>query len=200
MRATKFSFSAISFVGVLLLVLAACLSSGCRKQGSGTGGGPNGSPPEKSAPVTGQPNTEEAARAVLSEFLKPTADHAALSKRLRPTKDDYLAVFEPEFAKRAEVTYTPGWDGGQMVIAPKPGQTQLLLYRGTTEELKKWAGNAVQHFPAGYQKVAPKFKDGLVIYTFKFVVPGKSIGMAYDGLVHVNGNWRIFPNPWRVVE
>jgi hypothetical protein len=200
MTATRFPFRATSRVGIVLFGLATCLSSGCRKQDSGPGGGPNEPPPGKSSLVTKQPNAEEGAKAVLSEFLKPNADHAALSERLRPTKDDCQAVFEPEFAKKAEATYAPAWDGGQVVIAPKLGQTQMLLYSAITEDLKKWAGYAAEHFPGGYQKVAPNFKDGLVVYSFKFVEPGKTHGMAYDGLVHVNGSWRIFPKPWRVAE
>ena len=184
MAATRFLPNTMVRAGWLLLLVVASLTLGC------------GKPPTAVPP----PDTEEAAKAVVSEFLKPNSDHAALSKRLRPTKEDYLAVFDPEFAKRAETTYTPAWDGGHLVIAPKPGQTQLLLYRATTEDLKKWVGNASQHFPGGYQRVASKFKDGLTFYSFEFAEPGTTQGLAYDGLVHVNGNWRIFPKPWRVAE
>jgi hypothetical protein len=39
----------------------------------------------------------------------------------------------------------------------------------------------------------------LKIYRFKFVEPGKDLGMAFDGLIYVNGHWRIFPKPWRAL-
>ena len=185
MTAVRFRLTTTSSIIILLLLyVVTFLSSGC------------GKPP----PAANQPDTAEAAKAVLSEFLNPNADHAVLSKRLRPNKEDYLAVFEPEFARTAEATYTPAWDGGQMVIAPKRGQTQVLLYRATTEDIKKWTGNASQHFPGGYQRVASKFKDGLTIYSFEFAEPGATQGVAFDGLVNVNGSWRIFPKPWRVAE
>ncbi len=158
-------------------------------------------PPQAPGTAAGpQRASGRGAEAVLAEFLKPNADHAALSKRLRPTRNDYLAVFEPEFAKKAEALYTPAWDSGQLVIAPKPGQTRLELYSATTQDLKAWTPNAAQNFPGGYQKVASKFRDGLTIYSFEFLEPGKPYGMSYTGLVYVNGSWRIFPKPWRVAE
>jgi hypothetical protein len=183
--------------GAVLVCLAALLSCGCPQPGNGPGG-QTGSPQDKQPPP-GHPGTEEGARALLSEFLKPGADHAALSRRLRPTKDDYLAAFEPAFAGKAGAAYAPEWDAGKIVIRPNPGQTQLLLSSATTDDLKKGAGNA-RDFPGDYSKVAAKLKDGLTWYRFKFVAPGTTSGMAYDGLVHVNGNWRIFPKPWRVAR
>ena len=46
--------------------------------------------------------------------------------------------------------------------------------------------------------MAAQIKPGLKVYRFKFVEPGEDLGMAFDGLVNVNGHWRIFPKPWRV--
>ena len=33
---------------------------------------------------------------------------------------------------------------------------------------------------------------------FKFVKPGQTFGMAFDGLVYINGKWCIFPKPYRI--
>lgn len=30
--------------------------------------------------------------------------------------------------------------------------------------------------------------------------PGQTLGMAFDGLVHVNGHWRLFPKPWKALR
>ena len=149
---------------------------------------------EKASPY---PNTEAGAKARLGEFLKEGADHAALSKTLRPGSADYAAVFEAEFAKAAEAAYSDAWEKGQLVLAPKAGQTELKLWSATTEDLKQWNEKAAP-FPGGYKDVAAKFKDGLTIYRFKFVKPGEDLGMAFDGLVNVNGQWRIFPKPFRI--
>ena len=185
-----------------LLVSAAALA-GCGSADSGTtekaSGGTNASATKGAAAGDSKsyPGTDEGAEALLKEFLKPGADVAALSKQLRPAKADYDAVFQPELAAKADATYGPAWDAGQMVIAPKPGQTELKLFSATSDELKGWQGNAAE-FPGGYKDVAAQLKPGVKIYRFKFVEPGQDLGMAYDGLAYVNGHWRIFPKPWRV--
>lgn len=141
--------------------------------------------------------TVEEARQVLARFLLPGADHASLSAALRPAADDYTALFADDFAEKARSMYDPVWESGELVIAPKEGQTELMIRGATTEELKGWNGNAAG-FPDGYRGIAAKMNDGLTIYRFKFVAPGDELGMAFDGLVYVNGHWAIFPKPWRV--
>jgi hypothetical protein len=144
------------------------------------------------------PGTEAGATSLLKEFLKPGADHAALSKQLRPTTADYAAVFEADSGAKVAAIYDPAWEGGQMVVAPKPGQTEVKVFSATSDEMKSWSGNAAE-FPGGWKDAAAKLKPGLKIYRFKFVEPGKDLGMAFDGLIYVNGNWRIFPKPWRAL-
>lgn len=145
------------------------------------------------------PGTEAGAMSLLQEFVKPGADHAALSKPLRPTAADYAAVFEPDTAAKVAALYDPLWNSGQAVIAPKPGQSEVKLFSATTDELKSWTGGATE-FPGGWRQIGPKLKSGFKIYGFKFVEPGQSSGMTYDGLIYVNGNWRIFFKAWRAME
>jgi hypothetical protein len=144
------------------------------------------------------PGTEAGATSLLKEFLKPGADHAALSKQLRPTSADYAAVFDADSSAKVAAVYDPAWEGGQMVVAPKAGQTEVKVFSATSDEMKSWSGNAAE-FAGGWKDVAAKLKPGLKIYRFKFVEPGKDLGMAFDGLIYVNGNWRIFPKPWRAL-
>ena len=143
------------------------------------------------------PATDAGAQAMLAEFLKPGADVKALSLSLRPTKADYEAVFEKPFAARLEEMYDAPWKSGKIVIAAKPGQTQVLLRKVASTDVRKWSNQASDVLPGGYQRIASDFKPGQTIYAFKFVKPGETLGMAYDGLVHVNGQWRIFPKAWR---
>lgn len=140
------------------------------------------------------------ARALLAEFTKPGADVKALSLKLRPSKADYEAVFEKPFAATLEGMYDAPWKSGKMIIAGKPGQSEVLLRKVSSAELRKWSEQASSVMPGGYKRIASDFKPGQTIYTFKFVEPGKSLGMAYDGLVYVNGQWRIFPKAWRAKE
>ncbi|MEZ4463477.1 MAG: hypothetical protein R3F60_28240 [bacterium] len=147
---------------------------------------------------SGPPGTEAGAKELLTKLLDPGADHAALSKALRPTKADYEAVYGKDAAEKLEATYGPAWEQGKLVIKPNDGQTELKLWSASAEELKAGTGNAGE-FPGGYKKIADKLQAGVTIYRFKFVKPGESLGMAFDGLVHVNGHWVIMPKPWRAL-
>ncbi len=167
-------------VALFALALAAC------------GGDENGDP-------EGFPGTADGAKALLTQFLQEGADTAALSAALRPTSEDYATVYVGEAGKKVESAYNPGWDAGKLHIRPKAGQTELLLWGATSEELKSWTGNAAQ-FPGGYKGLGPHLKPGVTLYRFKFVKPGEKLGMAFDGLTHVNGHWVIFPKSWSVLR
>ena len=145
------------------------------------------------------PGTDEGANKLAKEFLKPGADCAALSKQMRPTAADYAAVFEGDLGTKVAAAWDPAWDAGQMVMAPKPGQTEVKVSSATTEELKAGTGNA-NELAGGWKQIAPKMKPGLKVYRFHFLEPGKTAGMSFDGLIYVNGNWRVFPKPWRALE
>jgi hypothetical protein len=175
---------------VAALTSAAPANNTARPPESNAGGGP--------ATAAKSPGTADGAQALLAAFVKPGADLVALSQALRPTRADYEAVFTAELATKAETVYGQAWDSGQMVVAPKQGQTQVLIFSATSEELKTWTGGSTE-FPGGWKNVGAQLKPGVRFYRFKFVVPGESLGMAYDGLAFVNGRWRIFPKPWRLI-
>ena len=145
------------------------------------------------------PGTDEGANKLAKEFLKPGADCAALSKQLRPTTADYAAVFEGDFGTKVAAVWNPMWDAGQMVMAPKAGQTEVKISSATAEELKAGTGGASE-LAGGWKEVAPKMKPGLKVYRFQFLEPGKTAGMSFDGLIFVNGNWRVFAKPWRALD
>lgn len=146
------------------------------------------------------PGTKDGAKALLAEFMKPDADRKKMTMDLRPTKEDYKAFYADEsMAARAETYFDKLWSGGEAVVAPKEGQTELKLFSATTEELDQGAGEASE-FPTGMSSMASNFKPNLTIYAFKFVKPGESTGMAYEGLTHINGHWRLFPKPWKFME
>ena len=144
------------------------------------------------------PAGDEGARQLLMTFFDQTVDPASLTMSLKPEPADYQAYFAGAAADKALAGYEGLW-GSNPVIAPKPGQTELLLVKATTDELKAGAP-AAQEFPGGYGDIADKLNPGHTVYRFKFVEPGESMGMAFDGLVHVNGHWVLFPKPWRAVE
>lgn len=172
-------------VAAAVVLMGLSVVAGCKK-----GGG--GSHPDF-------PGTAEGAKAMLGELLKPNADVAALSKGLRPDPDDYAAVFSGDAAEKIKKVMDPAWDSGQLVLKGNPGQTELLMASASVDELKAGTGGA-QSCPGGYKDAAAQMKSGLVVYCFKFVEPGKTLGMAFDGLIYVNGHWAIFPKPWRALK
>lgn len=153
--------------------------------------------------VTGRaetfPGTDDGANKLAQEFLKPGADYAALSRAMSPTAADYAAVFEGDFGAKVAALWNAAWDSGKMVMAPKPGQTEVKISSATTEELKAGTGKASE-LAGGWKEVAPKMKPGLKVYRFHFLEPGETAGMSFDGLIYVNGNWRVFAKPWRALE
>lgn len=139
----------------------------------------------------------QTAQEVLQAFLQPGADFAQLTKQLKPTEEDYLSVFKDEFVEKAKAYYEAMWNNPNAIIAPKMGQTEMKLWSATTEQLQEGQGDANQ-FPGGYKAIASLFKPGLTFYSFKFVKPTETFGMAFDGLIQLNGRWRIFPKPFRI--
>ncbi len=144
------------------------------------------------------PGTEEGAKSLLEGFLKEDADHEAMTKSLRPSAEDYAAIFVGDVAMKARTVYETKWNDGTYRVKPKEGQTKLLMWKATTEELRKGEGNS-NKFPGGYKKVADKLKPGLTFYRFKFVKPEDKHGMAFDGLVFVRDHWVMVSKPYRAL-
>jgi hypothetical protein len=127
---------------------------------------------------------------------------AVLFASLKPATADYNVLFEADFALRAERYYNDHiWTSdalGQPLA--KPGQTDVRMWKSTTEELKAWTPEARATFPGGYEQIKDRLMPGFVIYTWDYVKPGEKYGMAYNGLVFVNDHWALFPKPWYVLK
>jgi hypothetical protein len=162
---------------VLALFIAALCVAGCKK---GDGGQPNAA----------------AVKEMLSAFVKPGADQAALSTKLRPQDGDYDAVFVGDAAKTFKANVDPGWDAGNMVIKPGAEQTEIDVSGATPEQLKKGEGNATA-CPAGYKSIADKLDPKIVVYCARFKKPGENAGMTADAIVWVKDHWAYFPKPFR---
>lgn len=145
-----------------------------------------------SHPVAEEKGTGDlaSARTLLHKFVDPAADKAALTRELKPTSADYASVFG-ENASAAQTYFDKMWSDKGLAISGNAGQTELIVFGSTTDAVVKTPGQ----FPGGYAKA--KLKPGFPIYGFKFVEPGKTSGMAFDGLVFVNGHFAFFPKPWK---
>ena len=143
------------------------------------------------------PGTKANAELFLRQFLAADADRVSLTAALRPTEADIRAVYAPELADKLVPMYGSMFTPGAH-IGPNEGQTQLLVWRGTTGSLKR-GDPVLKDFPGGYGDVRQYLLGEHPIVRFKFVKPGESLGMAFDGLVHVHGRWVLMPKPWRAL-
>lgn len=176
----------------------AATSGSANAQAANSGSAPASTPPVTAGNTSHYPGTEDGAKQLLNELLT-AADPRALTRTLRPGTADYKAVFIDSVAERAETGYSNMWNGGKAAITAKDGQTELLLIKATTDQLIAWPPEVDAEFPGGYKRVAHRFKPGLTVYRWKFVKPGETSGMAYDGLIYLGDHWAWFPKPWRVV-
>lgn len=180
---------ALSFV-----FLAGCMRCGGDATSQEASAQPSAAPISPAVPE--DPDVVEV-RALAMKFLEPGANVNALSEELIPREADYDAVFLPEAADRMHQFYAPRFDRGELVIRPGPTHTNVLVFKATTEEIKK--GEAPR-FPGGYQNVGQFLQPELTVFVFVFVEEGRVDGHVYDGLVRVNDRWVIFPKLWQVLR
>lgn len=150
---------------------------------------------KKNTPDT--PGTKANAQQFLKQFLEPTADRVALTASLRPSEAEIRAVYAAPLADALVAMYNDMYQPG-IQIGPKEGQSQLLVWHGTTNSLRD-GDPVLEDFPGGYGEVRQYMQGEYPIVRFKFVKPGESLGMAFDGLVHINGRWVLMPKPWRAL-
>ncbi|MBI2390798.1 MAG: hypothetical protein HYV09_14505 [Deltaproteobacteria bacterium] len=154
---------------------------------------------KKANPTAEFEGDEGGAKKLLTKLMEEEDSRLELTQALLPQDDDYEAVFKEDAVEDARKGYKKLFEKfSDAKIEPKKGQTELKLFSATADDLKDGSGDA-KNFPGGYKKVAPKMKKDVTVYAWKFVQPGESSGMAYDGLVHVNGHWAWFPKPWRAL-
>jgi hypothetical protein len=177
----------ISLLGFLLLALAACKGGGAKSGGAAPAG-------------SKYPGTEEGLRSMLTDMRKSDAEAMAMTKALRPTSADYQAVFVGEHAEKLEKAYDLLWNNTKAKIGASPENSEIKIWKTTSDDMKAWTGDAKEGWPGGYQKVGEWLKPGVTWWRWKYTKPGEELGMAFDGLVFVNGHWAWFPRPWRALE
>ncbi len=137
----------------------------------------------------------QSARELLAAFFKPGVNYAALTAVLKPTDEDIRSVYREPLAsaliKRNKQMFKPG-----IAIRPKPEHNTFRLFLSTTKKLQQGSPD-LREFPGGYEVVRKYFIKNVPIVRFRFVTKGKKLGLAFDGLIFVNGRWVLIPKPWR---
>jgi hypothetical protein len=137
------------------------------------------------------------ARTLLAAFLAPGAPHLQLTLALRPRDADYAVAFQPAYAAVAQQAYARFWDPGPPAIAPRSGQTELLLSAAPAERIL--AEGPPPPFPGGFARATHLLRPGPVWFCWKFVRPGQTLGMSFDGLCWCDDHFAWFPRTWKVL-
>jgi hypothetical protein len=117
-------------------------------------------------------------------------------EQLRPRIEDYALVFEPEFVDMARAAYQRIWQQS-LAVETGPAQTEIRVAAAPAGLLQS-ENDLSRPFPGGYRGIAYCLNPRRVWVAWKYVEPGKSSGMAYDGLVWCDDHWAWFPKPYRV--
>lgn len=121
----------------------------------------------------------------------------SLTAQLRPRPEDYARAFLPQYAEAARTAFEAIWAEPPRISPALPG-SELKLNIAPAGMLAD--DNALSwNFPGGYRSVAPLLNPHRVWAAWKLIAPGKSAGMAYDGLVWLDDHWAWFPKPYRVL-
>lgn len=185
---------------VLALALSAAVlacepAPGPAPVASSTAGHSPPTAPSASTSTTSARGSLAGARRLIDGFLAPGADHATLTRALAPQPGDHAEVLSESLAAKAATHYAAVFE--TLAIAPAEGQTELLMWKVTTEELRLGTGDAAKCSPR-FRVVAPELAPRVTWYCFKLVVPEKKTGTESEGLVFVNGHWALFVAPWTI--
>lgn len=126
-----------------------------------------------------------------------SASATELIAALKPDDADYARVFVGDAAAQARRGYDEMWTNPPGQLA-RPGQIEVQAF-ATLAAAFLTDNERSQEFPGGYRKIAAHLRPDVVWLRFKYTAPGQTSGMAYDGLVRLDGRWAWFPKPWRVL-
>jgi len=160
---------------------------------------PSPSPMAAIVPLAGLPRQilYQSAFSLLSRPLHETSAHNAMVfvGELRPCPEDYARVFRAPYVELARRVYDA------LFVAPRPleraaHQTVLRLSMATAAELREY-GVETCEFPGGYADILDLLLPESLWVHWKYVAPGSSSGMSYDGLTRLEDRWVWFPKPYR---
>lgn len=132
------------------------------------------------------------ARTVLAQA--PTAGAAGVAE-LAPRAEDYARVFTAAIAPAMELHFSTLW-ARKPEITAQAEQTELQLSSARGDRV----GEGAVGFPGGYKALAAHLLPDRIWSAWKYVRPGATLGMAYDGLVWLDDRFVWFPKPWRALK
>jgi len=124
--------------------------------------------------------------------LRPT-----MMAALRPRKADYPLVFRGGAADVARRGYTVFWNN-LPALPVKAEQTEIHAIAAWSQDLAADAPRS-NAFPSLYREIASFLQPGVIWAVCELHEPGKKHRVRLDGFVPVDGRWRWFPRPYRVL-
>jgi hypothetical protein len=140
---------------------------------------------------------QEGVEPMLKQLVMPAGRE--LVEHLRPRTGDYESVFSSATVDRARKAYESFWSRPVELERSSSQQTDVLVFAAPAGMLRG-PNDLSRNFPAGYQAIAKELKPERVWLAWKYVKPGETSGMAYDGLVWIDDHWAWFPRPYRVLR
>ncbi len=137
---------------------------------------------------------------LLNKFVDPSAmtQVAELVQAWKPQPDDWERVFMPEAAAKARIAYKPLWVSPPPPL-PRPGQTAVRVRVAEASEFASGSPRA-KEFAGGFTSIAQQLVPGNIWVTWEYLAPGETAGMAYNGLVYLDGRFAWFPKPWKFTD
>ena len=132
---------------------------------------------------------------VLPSYFGPDARSAL---ELCPAPDVYRRVFDASVVDAARAAYTRLWTEIPNLPVP-PIDTSPLVNAAMAEDFTV-GGPRTRPFANGYREIGAKLIPGVAWLVLRFVKPGSTIGLAFDGFVYLEpGNFAWFPKPWKML-
>jgi hypothetical protein len=117
---------------------------------------------------------------------------------VKPMDADYAKAFVGAAAESARQAYDAIWKQAGDMQYPESTQTQLICDIAPAGMLA-YDNELSRRFPGGYRSIAHLLDPHRVWVRWKYVRPGETAGMAYDGLAWLDDHWAWFPKPYRVL-
>ena len=122
-----------------------------------------------------------------------------IAATLRPRSGDYALAFQPDAVAAAAAAYSHAWSSEAPRVSSVPSGSQLRIDVAPAGMLAD--DNALsKHFPGGYRGIAHLLDPHRIWVRWKYLPPGESVGMSYDGLVWLGDHWVWFPKPYRLLS
>lgn len=136
----------------------------------------------------------------LGMFLDPAYTFDERYQRLlamKPQEADYERVFRGKLLDGARALYGAMWGQPPPPLRGAPDQTRLWVRVAFADDFVAWNRRGAE-FPGGYRKLALDLVPGVVWVAWKFVAPGETTGLSFDGIVRLDDRFVWFPQPWRL--